>query len=175
MLLQVSSCDVQLLGKAEQVEGHWPAARPVTTSRTAKVAATTTTAGFILSFEMHRWVRSGRPEWQVWHTAARESHCSSGGSQFGFTRSPGHAFQLANQNHSIIQLKLLKLFSSSTSLPTHGLYRKFTSRTMENAHGNTADGVENDLELAGDVVLDRLDADLLEDLGEHDLFLLEGN
>jgi len=72
-------------------------------------------------------------------------------------------------------LKLLKLFSSSTSLPTHGLYRKFTSRTMENAHGNTADGVENDLELAGDVVLDRLDADLLEDLGEHDLFLLEGN
>jgi len=102
MLLQVSSCDVQLLGKAEQVEGHWPAARPVTTSRTAKVAATTTTAGFILSFEMHRWVRSGRPEWQVWHTAARESHCSSGGSQFGFTRSPGHAFQLANQNHPII-------------------------------------------------------------------------
>jgi len=91
--------------------------------------------------------------------------------------SRDHLVTLSNWPIKITRsfLKLLKLFSSSTSLPTHGLYRKFTSRTMENAHGNTADGVENDLELAGDVVLDRLDADLLEDLGEHDLFLLEGN
>jgi len=46
---------------------------------------------------------------------------------------------------------------------------------MEDAQRDTAYGVEDDLHTTGDVILDRLDSDLLKDLDEHDFFLLQGN